>query len=70
MQNTDQLYEVKEAQMFDHEWRDRLGRFEGCEKDTEDRPQIKPGDDIAVSLQTHSRERGEYHDGTTKGMDS
>jgi hypothetical protein len=55
----------------DREWRHRRGRFKDCEPDTEDRPQIRPGLQPSITLQTHNRiAGGEYHDGTTANMDA
>jgi hypothetical protein len=39
------------------DWINRRGRFEGIERDTPDRPQIKPGPEIPLRDQTHNRDR-------------
>lgn len=37
------------------DWRRRKGRFQNCEEDTEDRPQVKPGLQPRIELQTHNK---------------
>jgi hypothetical protein len=54
----------------DKEWRHRRGRFKDCEPDTEERPQIRPGLQPSVTLQTHTKVGEEFHDGATEDMDS